>query len=144
MSTSLYLASDWKTEMLFLGPEHFGMEFYDLADVRAEIGCAVVAGVEMEFVFDVLFLKLLIERCRAYLEVIFVVAPAIEINGERADGSLVFLSQDKRIVLIPMSDVDRIPEYGTHQFAKAAAGAHRGVKFLRRLGHEGCALRADG
>jgi len=57
------------------------MEFHDLADVRAEIGCAVVAGVEMEFVFDVLFLKLFVERCRAYLEIIFVVAPAIEING---------------------------------------------------------------
>src|ERR1700734_4145202 len=96
----------------------------------------------MEFVVDVLFLKQLVERRRAHFKIKFVVASAIEVNGQRAERSFVFPGKRKSVVLFPMSDVDRIPEDRSQQLTPWSTGAQRGIQFLRRVGNEGCALRA--
>ena len=65
------------------------MKFHDLAEVRAKVGRAVIAGIKVEFVFNVLLLKLPVERRGACLESIFVFLSAVEIDGKLGDPNFV-------------------------------------------------------
>ena len=57
------------------------MKFHDLAKVRSKIRWAVIAGIQMEFVLDVFFLKLAVESRSTGLKTKIVVPPAVEIYG---------------------------------------------------------------
>src|SRR5580704_11412337 len=99
------------------------MKFHDLADVCAKVGRAVIAGIEMEFVLDVLFLKLLVEDRSANLKSIFVILSAVEIDGQRADRSFIFPGQRVWIVFLPVRNVDGIAKDGSQQPAQRSTGA---------------------
>jgi len=66
---------------LLPGLKYSGVKLHDLAEVRAEVRRAVASGIEVEFVFDVLFLKLPVEGRGSCLKTIFVGLSTVEIDG---------------------------------------------------------------
>jgi len=109
----------WST--LLSRRKHCGMEFHNLAEVRTKVGCAVIAGVKMEFVLDVFLLKLLVESLGPDLKVIFVVASAVEINGEPADrdecdGACLHDFVDQYLAALVARDPARLPPAWRQRF----------------------------
>lgn len=120
------------------------MKLHDLAEMGEEIGCAVIAGIKAKVVLNAFGIKFAVQSLGPDLEIVLVIASAIEVNGQLADGETICSGEQERIVLIPMRDVDWIAEHGGEDPGKRCAGAHSGVEFLRRRGHKSGTFRAHG
>ena len=77
-----------------------------------EIFCAVVAGIKVEFVPDTFGLELPVEFLGSFLKSEFILVAAVEIDRQprRLNPTTVLLCEDKRTVLVPMTEVNRIAE----------------------------------
>lgn len=67
--------------VLFRSGKNARMKFHDFPEVCQKILGAVVAGIRMIFVLDVLRLKLPMEFRGAFIKSEFIIATAVEING---------------------------------------------------------------
>ena len=65
---------------LFVALKYYGVKFHDLIQVGEKICCAMIAGIEMIFVFERFRLKLAVQGFGSVFESVFVVTSAIEIN----------------------------------------------------------------
>ena len=119
------------------------MEFQYFVEMGQEICGAVIARIEMKFVFDVFGLQLLVERFSAILKAELVVVAAVKIDGQLCNTRAVLFRQHKRAVLVPVSDIDRITEDRAEYSAERRSGMHHCIDLPRRFCDEGRALDAD-
>jgi hypothetical protein len=66
--------------------ERLPMELHGLGEVGHKITGAMVAGIEMELMLDLLSTELLIQRLSSLFETEFVFVAAVEVDGEFCDG----------------------------------------------------------
>ena len=119
------------------------MELHDLGEVIHEVGKAVVAGVQMIFVFHVFLLQLFVQGSGAFFKAVVVIAAAIEVNGHPPQCALIPVCQNERTIVLPMSHIDWGSEDRRQQLSERGAGAGRGVEFSRRFGDQSRTLRAN-
>ena len=96
---------------LFAALEYPGMKFHDFFQMGKKIRGAMIAEIEMIFVLDPFRLKLAVQRFGSVLESVFIVASAIEIDRQALQASLILPGKRKRIVLLPVRNIDGIAEY---------------------------------
>src|ERR1700722_15315104 len=97
----------------------------------------------MIFVRDALSLKLPMEFPGSFIKSEFIIATAVEINGQTPSPYLcpIPLRKHKRAVLVPVAEVNGIAEHRSQQPAQRCW--HRLCGLPRRFGEERGALRAD-
>ena len=120
------------------------MKLHDFGEVGEEIGEAVVAGVQMVLVLHAQFLQLFMQGGGAFFETVVVILAAVEIDGEFLQFGCVLPCEQKRVVGVPMRNIDRISEDIRQHFSQRRAGAGREIEFLGRLRNQRGALGADG
>ncbi len=103
----------------------------------------MIPGVGVVLVHHSFFLQLVVQCSRSLFEAVIVVLSAVEIDGHLSQCSSVLLGQDKRAIIFPVGNVDRVPENGSQRFSERRAGPVGRVEFLRRFGNQRGALRAD-
>src|SRR5579863_6153073 len=109
--TSLFFAP----KKLLTGGKHSRVKDQGFTEVGQKILGAVVAGIQVEFVGDAFCLKLPVKFLGANLKSEFIFIAAVEIDGQpcRPNRGPVLLREDKRAVLVPMMEINRIAEYGS-------------------------------
>ena len=93
------------------------MKLQYFTEVCQKILTAVVAGIEMIFVSDVLSLKLPMEFLSSLIKSEFILTAAVEIDGQTRRPYLcpVPLRKNKRTILVPVRHVNGISEYRPEQ-----------------------------
>ncbi len=97
----------------------------------------------MIYVFYGFGLQLLVQSGGAVFKSKVIALAAVEINGEISQTPLVGPCQAENAVLLPVRQIDGLSEGLSQQAAERSVGLPGGTKLLRRLGHQGSALRAD-
>src|SRR5580692_3823240 len=120
------------------------MKLHDLAEVNQKIRKAVVAGIKMILVLHAFFLQLLVQRRRPFFEAVVIILTAVEIDPEPFQGSSIFLSKEKRVIVLPMGTVNWVAENISQHFPQRGARTGSGVEVLRRLRDECGTLGAHG
>ena len=95
------------------------MKLHDLGEVNQKISKAVVAGIKMILVLHAFFLQLLVQRRRPFFEAVVIILTAVEIDREPFQGSSIFLSKDKRVIVLPMGTVYWVAENMQPAFSPA-------------------------
>ena len=107
------------------------VELDGLSQVRKKILRIVASGIKMELVGNSfgqeLFMHLLCGGC----ETIFILLPAINVDCLSSDLRLVLACQKKRIVLVPVRDINWIPEYISQQLGEWPSIVKVRIKFAR-------------
>ncbi len=88
---------------LLLFREYTGVEFHDFFHVGHKVGQAVVARIRMIFVLYTFCLQLLVESCRTLLKAKIIRLPAVKIDRELFQTSLIFFCQHEDAVLLPVT-----------------------------------------
>ena len=117
------------------------MKLHDFWKVRHEVSKAVVARIQIKFVFDSLPDELCVQRGCAFFKAVTVTLAAIEIDRHSTQALPIFLGKNERVVVLPMVDINRVAENRRDQVRQGIAGLHRKIEFLRRFGDERRALR---
>jgi hypothetical protein len=87
------------------------MKFDRLPQMRQKIVCAVPAGIEMKFMVHAFGSQLLVQLSCSNLKSIVVLITTIYVDGLSSYFGLVLSRKLERIVLFPMRNVNRVPEY---------------------------------
>jgi len=101
--------------VLFRSDKNARMKFHDFREVCQKILGSMVAGIKMIFVLDALSLKLPMEFRGSFFKSEFIIASAVEIDGQPRSPYLcpVPLRKDERTVLVPVTGVNGIAEYSS-------------------------------
>src|SRR5215469_10309552 len=110
--------------------------------MREEIFGVVSAGIQMKFVLDALTRQLVVELGRAFGKAVFVLLAAIEVDGLTLNLAAVFPCQVKRIVGVPMRNLDGVAKHRSKQVGQPAGVFQNLVELLRSFGEERRALGA--
>ena len=120
------------------------MKFHDFGEVGEEISEAVVARVQMVLVLHAQLLQLFMQDGGSLFETVVVILAAVEIDGELLQGGGIFAREQKRVVGVPVRNIDWISEDIRQHFSQRSAGAGGEIKFAGRLGNQCGALGTDG
>src|SRR4029077_7013136 len=93
------------------------VKFQGLSEVGQKIVDAVVARIEMIFVWNTLSLKFLMQRHRTFVEAEVVFLAAVDVDSEFPEAGLVFPGQLKRTILFPVLHANRLAKDRTQQAA---------------------------
>ena len=94
------------------------VEFQYFVEMGQEIRGAMIAGIEMKFMFNAFGLQLPVKRFSAILKAELVVIAAVEIDGQLCNTRAVLFRQHKGAVLVPVRNVNRITEHRAEHSAE--------------------------
>src|SRR5437016_7581513 len=97
----------------------------------------------MVLLLDALRGQLLVEGRGSLFKAVVVVLPAVEIDGQLLQAEPILFCQNKRVVGLPMCDVDWIAEYRAQSPYYGRPGRGGRVDIPGRLKDQGRALGAD-
>ena len=120
------------------------MKLQRFPEVCQKIRGAVVAGIQVKFVWDAFCLKLLMEFGRSFFKFEFILTAAIEIDRQpwSAYQSTVPFRKDKGTVLVPVLEVNGIAEDRSEQPAQRCPPGDR-LSLSRRFCDERGTLCTD-
>src|SRR5262244_3909878 len=110
--------------------------------MREEIFGVVSAGIQMKFVLDTLTRQLAVELGRAFGKAVFVLPAAIEVDGLTLNLTAVFTCKVKRVIGVPMRNLDGIAKHRSQQVCQPAGVFQILVELLGSFGDERGALSA--
>jgi len=124
--------------------KYMRMKDQGFTKVRQKIRGAVVTGIKVKLVRNAFCLELPVEVRRSLIKSELVRTAAVEIDGEPRSSypCPILPCQDKRTVLVPVTEINRVAEHRSQNFAERS-------RFLGSLGRprgfceESRALRAD-
>src|SRR5258708_1108673 len=124
------------------GREGVGMELQRFAQVRQEIVRRVPSGVKVKLVANAFGHELFVQFAGALVEAEVILLAAVDVDCEIPELRPVLSRQHKRIVLVPVREVDGIAERSSQHSSKRPGALKIRVEFLRILRDQGGTLHA--
>src|SRR6185437_5281699 len=119
------------------------MELNGLSQMRKEVFRVVTSGIKVELVRNFLGQQLLMHLLSRGCESVFILLSTIDVDCLSSELRLVLARQKKRIVLVPVCEVNWIAKYSAKQLGKRTCVTQIGIQFGRGFCHKRRALGAD-
>ena len=118
------------------------MELQSLPKMRKEILRCMAARIKMKLMRDSRRDQLLVQFAGAHRKTVLVILPAVEINCHGLQSCTMLSCQHKWIVLVPMSNVNRVPEHSAEKIGQRPGMLQVLIHLFRRLDNQRRALCA--